>query len=295
MSNTPLVSILIPIYKTEKELPRCLDSIINQTYSNWECICVNDGSPDNSAQILDEYCTKDVRFKVINQKNQGLSVARNTSLAAMKGEYAIFVDSDDFIHPQLVEICVYQALRDKSDVVIFRYSHLYRNTTKILHLLNLPDYRPDFKKYDKEKVEYVTTDNIFAYATNSSHEKLPEIDNRFRAKHCQVWRNMYRASMIAGISFYPGINFQDVPWWGEVLLHINKATINNLPLYFYYPSKNSFHIGAKKEKMIRQLQLAIPIAEKVYENAGTPEQKKIWKERFITPLARILKRKQRFL
>ncbi len=289
--STPKVSILVPVYRTEQELSRCLDCIINQTYFNWECICVNDGSPDGSAHILREYCAKDKRFKVIDQENQGLSTARNTAMEALRGDYVIFVDSDDFIHPQLLEICVHQALRDDSDVVVFRHSHLYRNLTRVLHFLNLKEYMPRFKRYDKENIPTVTTNNIFSYATNRSHKKLPGIDNRFRVKHCQVWRNLYRASTIAGIKFYPGINFQDIPWWGEVLLHIEKATINNLPLYFYYPGKTSFHSSADGKKKIRQLKLAIPIAEKVYENAGTEEQKRIWQDRFIAPAKELLKKK----
>ncbi len=288
--TTPLVSIIVPIYNVEKYLRRCLDSVSDQTYQNWECICVNDGSPDGSAVILEEYRRKDSRFKIVNRENGGLSMARNSGLDVMAGDYLIFIDSDDFIHPQLLEICVWQALRDNSDLVVFRFSHMYRNITKILHSLNLPEYRPCFRKYRKEKVETVTTDNIYDYVTESTHEKLPGIDNRFRVKHCQVWRNLYRADAVKGIRFYPGIMFEDLPWWGEVLLHVKRATINNLPLYYYYPNKNSF-LASNELKIIKNLKLSIPAAEKVYENAGTPDQKQIWRDRFIKPFKHLLSRK----
>ncbi len=288
--DTPLVSIIVPVYNVEKYLRTCLDSIVNQTYRQWECICVNDGSPDNSAAILDEYALKDSRIRIVNRENGGLSRARNSGLDVMNGEYFIFVDSDDFIHPQLLEICIHQALRDGSDLVIFRFSHMYRNMTKVLHYLHLPEYRPCFRKYRTDRIRTVTTDNIYDHVTENSHEKLPGVDDGFRVKHCQVWRNFYRTDAVRSMRFYPGIMFEDLPWWGEVLLHIKRATINNLPLYYYYPNRTSF-LASNEHKMIKHLKLAIPAAEKVYENAGTPEQKKIWKERFIEPFKYMLAKK----
>ncbi len=289
----PLVSIIVPVYNVEQYLRRCLDSVLAQTYSNWECICVNDGSPDGSAAILAEYSSKDERFRILDRENGGLSAARNTALDAMAGEYMIFIDSDDFIHPQLLEITVYQALRDQSDLVVFRYDHFYRNFTKFTHFIGLPDIKPCFRRYVREQVPYLVTDNIYAYATDDSHKRHEGIDNRYRVKHCQVWRNLYRTSVVEGIRFYPGINYEDLPWWGSVLLRLKKVTINNLPLYYYYPNKSSFLLSSNDRKKIRHLKAAISVAEKVYENAGTEEQKRIWDERFITPFKRRLARKQR--
>ncbi|MGI2120105.1 glycosyltransferase family 2 protein [Shewanella oncorhynchi] len=94
----PIISIIIPVYKVERFLARCLDSVLAQTYSDFEIICVNDGSPDNCGVILAEYEKNDNRIKVINQVNQGLSVARNTGLDFARGNYICFVDSDDAIH-----------------------------------------------------------------------------------------------------------------------------------------------------------------------------------------------------
>ena len=98
------ISIIIPIYKVEKYLQSCLDSVLAQTFKDWEAICVNDGSPDNSGKILTEYAKKDPRIKIITQNNQGPSVARNNGLKQANGKYIFFLDSDDFIHPQLLEI-----------------------------------------------------------------------------------------------------------------------------------------------------------------------------------------------
>lgn len=92
-----LISIIVPIYKVEEYLEKCLDSLIHQTYKNIEIILVNDGSPDNSPQICDDYSKRDDRIKVIHKKNGGLSDARNTGLNQAQGEYVLFVDSDDYI------------------------------------------------------------------------------------------------------------------------------------------------------------------------------------------------------
>ena len=99
----PAISIIIPIYNVEKYLRRCLESVQNQTFTDWEAICVNDGSPDNSADIVREFAARDARFKLVNKENGGLSDARNAGMAVASGEYILYLDSDDFIHPQTFE------------------------------------------------------------------------------------------------------------------------------------------------------------------------------------------------
>lgn len=98
-----LLSIIVPVYNVEPYLRKCLDSIVSQSFIDWEAICVNDGSTDNSAAILEEYATSDQRIKVITQANGGLSAARNTGLDAAKGDYVVFVDSDDWIETDALE------------------------------------------------------------------------------------------------------------------------------------------------------------------------------------------------
>ena len=93
--NTPTISVIVPVYKVEKYIRCCLDSIVTQTFADWECILIDDGSPDNSGKICDEYAEKDGRFRVIHQKNAGVSAARNAGLNVAKGAWITFVDSDD--------------------------------------------------------------------------------------------------------------------------------------------------------------------------------------------------------
>lgn len=111
------VSIIVPVYKSEAYLSRCLDSILNQTYTNIEVILVDDGSPDQSGMICDEYAKKDSRIKVIHQENKGVSSARNAGLKIAGGEYIGFVDSDDFIAPEMYERMVENMNKDR-DLVI---------------------------------------------------------------------------------------------------------------------------------------------------------------------------------
>ena len=112
----PLVSVIVPVYKVESYLHRCVDCILAQTYANLEIILVDDGSPDNCGKICDEYAQKDKCIKVIHKKNGGLSDARNAGLDIAMGEYITFVDSDDWIHFQYVEILLNNLTKADVDI-----------------------------------------------------------------------------------------------------------------------------------------------------------------------------------
>jgi len=98
-------SVIIPIYNCEKYLPECLDSVLYQTFTDWECICVDDGSTDNSGRIADEYAKKDCRLRVVHQPNGGEGAARNAGLEVFKGQWVYFLDSDDILNHRTLEIC----------------------------------------------------------------------------------------------------------------------------------------------------------------------------------------------
>ena len=102
----PAISIIIPVYNVERFLERCLDSVLAQTWRDWEVVCVNDGSPDSSQAILERYASGDSRIKIVNKPNGGLSDARNVGLKNAGGEFIVDLDSDDFIHPQTLEIAM---------------------------------------------------------------------------------------------------------------------------------------------------------------------------------------------
>ena len=122
------VSIIIPIYNVEQYLPKCLESVINQTYKNLEIICVNDCSPDGSLKICQGYAQKDSRIKLINrEQNGGLSAARNSGLEVASGEYVYFIDSDDYIDSDYIEKMVSEAVKNNAKVVL---------NTNILYKIN---------------------------------------------------------------------------------------------------------------------------------------------------------------
>ena len=127
--NSPLISIIIPVYNVEKFLRTCLDSIVNQTYKNIEVICVNDGSPDNSLSILNEYASRDRRVIVINQPNSGASAARNKGIEKASGEWLTFSDADDWWDLDACEKLVSIAHNDNPDVILFSYYREYNNRT----------------------------------------------------------------------------------------------------------------------------------------------------------------------
>ena len=121
------VSIIIPVYNSERTLERCLDSVINQTYKNIEILIVNDGSKDKSLEIMKEYQKKDNRIMVINQENKGLSGARNAGLDKATGEYVTFIDSDDYIKANLIKDTIEIFNRYNCDVVRNNYELAYKD------------------------------------------------------------------------------------------------------------------------------------------------------------------------
>lgn len=117
----PKISVIIPVYKVEAYLPRCIDSVLAQTLADWEIVLVDDGSPDGSGCICDEYAAKDSRIKVMHQENAGVSSARNAGMDIASGEYLAFIDSDDFIDPGMYEALLQVAQRTNADVVECNY------------------------------------------------------------------------------------------------------------------------------------------------------------------------------
>ena len=142
-----LISIIIPVYKVEKYLNKCIDSVIGQTYKNLEIILVDDGSPDNCPRICNEYASIDKRAIVIHKENGGLSSARNAGLDIAKGEYIFFLDSDDYIAENTIERLYKALVLEKADIAI-------GNMTKI-NMLNKEEYKTsiDIKLFDFNNID----------------------------------------------------------------------------------------------------------------------------------------------
>ena len=216
MACDKLISIVVPIYKVEKYLPNCLNSLINQTYQNWEAILVDDGSPDRSGEICDEYAARDNRFKVIHKKNGGLSSARNASLRFIRGDYVLYLDSDDFIHNQALEYLYGIAIDNNADIVQCDY---VRGEDSVFPSISL-DGRVDL--YDNR-----TIFKTFASKINTCGK-------------------LYKRDVIGEIKFPEGvINEDDFTTW-KFYYRAKRIAITSVPLYYY--TINPHSIMANKRK-----------------------------------------------
>lgn len=176
MHNT-LISVIVPIYNVEKYLPKCIESILKQTYTNIEIILVNDGSPDNSIDICMNYADRDTRIKIVEKKNGGLSDARNAGLKVATGEYVIFVDSDDFIDKNLIYDAYIKITESDSDICYFNYNQVDEQGNYLRrNILDLED--ETYNLYE---------DNINNYL----------ISRIFTYKHgVEAWNKLYRMQII---------------------------------------------------------------------------------------------------
>lgn len=151
------ISVLVPVYNVEQFLPKCLDSIIRQTYQNLEIICVNDASTDNSLGILNEYAVKDTRIKVVNKsENEGLPQARKTALEHASGAYVLNVDSDDWIESEMIESLYYLA-QDDYDIVVCDYFKGTPNHETVVHNPKILEEGDKFKRISNRSFGYGNT------------------------------------------------------------------------------------------------------------------------------------------
>lgn len=271
----PTISVIIPVYNTERYLRRCLDSIANQTYPDWEAICVNDGSTDGSRAILQEYADRDARFTIIDKPNGGLSDARNAGLEAARGEYINFVDSDDLIHPQTFEIALQLAQRDGSDIVTWYKDPLFRPVLRITHRLgfNINSAMPwnINRRFQLEKVKSVVSSNVCAHTTEESTLRIPH-----PIKHFYAWRHLIRREFHGNVRFVKGILYEDFPWWSEVMLLNPRVTITRLPFYYYFPNPTSIDLGSTIARKIRNWITGLEYSWRLYETRAAEEQRELW-------------------
>ncbi|MDR2066736.1 MAG: glycosyltransferase, partial [Endomicrobium sp.] len=168
----PKISVIVPVYNTEKYLHKCLDSVINQTFKDIEIICVNDGSTDSSYKILKDYAKKDNRIKIINQKNKGLSEARNKALDMVSSPYVMFIDSDDWIESITLEIFYDKILKENVDIVLCNFVSIPEDQLMLARANKFQKYYDSFRK---PTGLYKFNDNFSEYRV-SSNCKLYKMD-----------------------------------------------------------------------------------------------------------------------
>lgn len=211
------VSIIIPVYNVEKYIHRCINSVLSQTYTNWEAILIDDGSLDNCPQICDDYASRDTRFKVIHKHNGGLSSARNAGLDIISGEYLMFLDSDDFIHCEtLMDICLLAEYED-ADIVQFSYIRGKSNKFPLINKCS------NFKVFDNRNIFY------------SRVQKIILCGKLYKSN---IWKNI---RMPIG-----KINEDDATTW-KLYYKSTKIVYINTPYYYYYENPDSIMGRQKKE------------------------------------------------
>lgn len=183
----PKISVIVPVYNTAKYLKECLDSLLNQTLSDIEIICVNDGSTDDSLNILKEYASKDVRIKLLNQKNSGAAYSRNRALSFARAKYVQFLDSDDYYELNMLEKLYESALKNQADLVVCSANILDNKTGK----LNTSETWPLWLS----KVKF---DNVFNWMD------CPE--DIFVLFHCNPWHKLWSKDLIVSNH----LSFQDL-------------------------------------------------------------------------------------
>lgn len=222
-----LISVIVPIYNVERYLKRCIDSILNQTYSNLEILLIDDGSTDNCANICDEYAKIDKRIKVFHQENSGLSGARNTGIKNFSGDYVTFLDSDDYIHPLFLEyLC--RALNEGDYNIamsLFKYcinecpTPSCTNTNyKILFISQEDSYKGLFNK--KFRNTYPISD-------------VPFITS---------WGHLYTREIIRN-NYYKYIISEDIEFNSRILLKVSQIALVPVVLYYWVRRPNSLALN----------------------------------------------------
>ena len=209
-----LVSVIVPVYKTEKYLNHCINSIVGQTYNNLEIILVDDGSPDRCPAICDLWKEKDERIKVFHQVNAGGGQARNLALDKSKGKFVIFVDSDDYIAPFMIEF-LYKQFQDDVDIVECGYCITHNDNAEF-------DEESEGYRWESFGAEEAVLENIK--------------DRMFRQI---IWNKMYRKSVVGDVRFPVRKNIDDEFWTYQVLGNARKVIYTNKVLYAYRQQENS--------------------------------------------------------
>lgn len=214
--NTPLITVIIPVYQVENYIKRCIESVISQTYSNLEILLVDDGTLDKSAEICQEYADKDSRITVLHKKNGGLSDARNYALNIMNGEYVTFIDSDDYVTVYYIEHLYKALLCSNADMSISWFKNVFESC--------LPD-KNDCKK-ELQNLEILSSTQCLE---RMFYQNFIEIS---------AWGKLYKSCLFDNLRYPFGKLYEDIPVTPVTVQRSNKiAVIKNVD-YFYFQRKN---------------------------------------------------------
>lgn len=209
------ISVIFPVYNTEKYLDIALGSLINQTFKDFEVIAVNDGSSDNSFELLSNYSKFDERIKVFSTQNNGLSQARNFGVSKAQGKYVTFIDSDDYVSPVFLERLYKNLESTKSDFVFCDSLKIAPETNEV----------SSWDAISKKEIQAHTKKNFF------SEDEVPALF--WERILPSAWGKMYRRSFISDLKFPSGLIFEDVPYYSECYLKAKRISFDFERLYYY--------------------------------------------------------------
>ena len=220
------ISIIVPVYKVEKYIERCINSILNQTFTDFELILVDDGSPDRCGAICDNYSKIDKRIKVIHKKNEGLSEARNVGIKVSTGEYIAFVDSDDFINKNMYKVLYENAIKYEADISMCQFKYIY------------PDDVIDesLEIYSKEVLIYNNT------------QALEMLYKEKKLQFIVAWNKLYKKELFCDISYDYGKIHEDEFIIHELIYKSNIITFSLEEMYYYLQREGSIMKSNFNEK-----------------------------------------------
>jgi glycosyltransferase involved in cell wall biosynthesis len=223
MSQSPVISIIVPVYNTGKYVARCLESLINQTFHDIEIICVNDGSPDNAPLICESYAQKDDRIVLLSQTNQGLSAARNAGLLHARGKYIQFCDSDDFFDPAMCEKMYNIVSSTNVDIVVTNVNTICENI-------------PAWCDKNYLKVPFLGISKI--------------TEETFHQINVFAWNKLYKKDLIKkfDITFPYGLHYEDISFFYKYLMVSKYIYCIDDPLYNYIYRADSIMAQTFKDK-----------------------------------------------
>ena len=262
--ESPLISILVPVYNVENYLAQCLNSLLNQTYDNLEIICVNDGSTDGSLQILKEFEEKDARIILIDKNNEGVSRARNTALRKASGDFLMFVDADDWVEKETCKSALDIQQRTEADVVLWPYISEHKQTS-----VSKKIFSEDEIIFEEDEVK----ERLHRRFVGLVNEELryPEKADALSP----VWGKLYRRELISD----QGIEFVDLKEIGtyedglfnlEAFYHVKKAVYVQKFFYHYRRTNVSSETSGYKEKLPEQWGYLYQIMERYINEKELP-------------------------
>ena len=217
-----LISIIVPVYNVEKYLRECLDSIMSQTYQNFECLLINDGSPDHSADICREYVEKDSRFRYFEKENGGVSSARNLGIEHSKGEYITFIDSDDWVDSDYLEVLYTTLLEEGADIAVSTYKKFnIKDNCFYFHIFQ--------RGYDKKTFTgQELIDNLQALSS-------------FDHSYSSTWGKLVKSVRVETIRFNEETTLgEDMEFWYKLYLISDKIVYVNKDNYIYRTSSDEY-------------------------------------------------------